>query len=208
MDPRDLDRIVARYTARLEQFGDDIRTLAAGTEDRRRIRFDVLTAVGIRSGCSIVDAGCGFGDYFDYLRERNLAVEYLGIDINPRLVAIARAKYPQARFEVGDIQTHALPTSDFVVSSNAFNLPLQSHDNYEFVATVLETAYRHARHGVAVDFLSSYVDYRSVEGFHYSPERVFALAKAITKRVCLRHDYPLFEFCLYLYPDFEGWGGE
>ena len=47
MHDADIDRIVKRYTARLREHGDDIKTLASGTEERRRMRFDVLTAVGI-----------------------------------------------------------------------------------------------------------------------------------------------------------------
>lgn len=68
--------------------------------------------------------------------------------------------------------------------------------------------YAHALAGVAVDFPSSYADFSLPEAFHYSPERVFTVAKGFTKWVRLRHDYPLFEFCVYLYPDFEGWASK
>jgi len=206
MDAADIDRIVARYSARLREHGDDIRTLASGTEQRRRLRFDVLTEVGVTAGASVVDIGCGFGDYFGYLRDRATPVDYLGIDINPDLIAVARAKYPQARFLVSDVQREPPPPCDFVVSTSAFNLPLEHQDNYAFAADMLRIAHTSARRGVAVDFLTSYVDYESPHGFHYDPARVFAAAKQITRRVALRHDYPLFEFCVYLYPDFEGWG--
>jgi SAM-dependent methyltransferase len=205
MDRRDIDRIVSRYNARLREFGDDIRTLASGSEERRAIRFATLTDVGVESGCSVVDLGCGFGDYFRFLQERDIAVDYTGVDINPELVEIARAKWPGARFDVRDAQIDGLPECDFVVSTSAFNLPLEHQDNYDFVADILRAAFAAARKGVAVDFLSTYVDYRSPHGFHYSPERIFAAAKGITRRVMLRHDYPLFEFCVYLYPDFDGW---
>jgi SAM-dependent methyltransferase len=205
MDPKDRERINRRYDERLELYGNDIRTLASGTEPRRRIRFDVLREVGVCSGCSVLDLGCGFGDFRTYLAGHNLAVEYTGYDINPRLIAIAREKHPGARFEVKDIQTEPFPEFDFIVSSGSFNVPLTGQDNYAFVADLLDACFAHARRGVAIDFMSSYVDFRKPEAFHYEPERLFALAKKVTKRVCLRHDYPLFEFCLYLYPDFQGW---
>jgi ubiquinone/menaquinone biosynthesis C-methylase UbiE len=200
------DRIVARYNARLKQFGDDIRTLAAGTTQRRRVRFQVLREVGLVPGCTVMDVGCGFGDFFGYLLEQNLEVSYLGIDINTELIDIARRKYPRAEFRVADLQTDELPRVDFLVSSNAFNLRLQESDNYALVADILARSYRQASRGVAIDFLTTYVDFQSsADVFHYTPERLFGIAKRITKRVCVRHDYPLFEFCLYLYPDFEGW---
>jgi SAM-dependent methyltransferase len=208
MHEADVERIVRRYSARLREHGDDIRTLASGTEERRRVRFDVLTDVGIGTGASVVDVGCGFGDYFGYLRERGIAVDYTGIDINPDLVAVARAKYPAARFLVDDIQRNPPPRCDFFVSTSAFNLPLDHEDNYHFAGEMLRTMYERARGGVAVDFLTSYVDYRSPHGFHYEPERLLTIAKRITKRVAIRHDYLLFEFCVYLYPDFTGWASQ
>jgi hypothetical protein len=53
--------------------------------------------------------------------------------------------------------------------------------------------------GVAVNFLSSYVDYELDRNFHFAPEKAFSLAKKLTRFVTLRHDYPLYEFTLYLY---------
>ena len=206
MHKSDVDRIVERYSARLRVHGDDIRTLASGTEARRELRFQVLTEVGVTSGMSIVDLGCGFGDYFGYLRGRGIAVDYVGLDINPDMIAVARTKYPEARFHVTDVQHEPPPPCDIVVSTSAFNLPLEHQDNYEFAADILRIAYESARCGVAIDFLTSHVDYQSPHGFHYDPARVFTAAKRLTKRVTLRHDYPLFEFCVYLYRDFEGWG--
>jgi SAM-dependent methyltransferase len=160
--------------------------------------------VGIASGATVLDVGCGFGDLFGYLESESIEVDYTGYDINPRLVEAARRRYPDARFEVVDIQVEDFPVFDVIVSSSAFNIALQSQDNYEFVADVLRICHEHARTGVAVDFMSSYAEFQG-GAFHYSPERLFAIAKGLTKRVALRHDYPLFEFCLYLYPDFEGW---
>jgi hypothetical protein len=79
-------------------------------------------------------------------------------------------------------------------------------DNYQFIEKMIETLYTHANKAVAIDFMTSYVDYYGSEQvFHYSPEKIFSIAKKFTKRVTLRHDYELFEFTIYMYKDFEGW---
>ena len=206
MDSRDRAHLLSRYDARLSKFGDSIETLASGTEERRRIRFDVLVELGLFDGCSVLDVGCGFGDFFGYLsRDRGMSVRYTGIDINPALIDIARRKYPAAAFAVGDAQSDEIPFADFIVSSGAFNLRLQHGSNYDLIGDVLRRCYERSRQGVAIDLLSSYVDFERPETFHYEPERVFSIAKRLTKRVSLRHDYPLFEFCVYLRPDFAGW---
>ena len=95
---------------------------------------------------------------------------------------------------------------DYIVSTSSFNNKLNEESNYDFVDKLLKKCYSIAKKGVAIDFLSSYVDYRVDDDvFYYEPEQLFSRAKKITKRVCIRHDYKLFEFCLYMYPDFEGW---
>ena len=206
MDPRDKSWMLRRYDERLEQFGDDIRTLGSGTEERRRIRFQVLRDIGITSGSSVLDLGCGFGDFFGYLSSEGVMVDYVGLDINPKLLDVARAKYPDARFVQSDFLDENIDRVDFVVASGTFNLALRTDDNYRYVDRVLRKAYAIARSGIAMDFHTSYVDFRVDDIFYYEPERMLALAKAVSKRVTLRHDYPLYEFCLYVFPDFEGWG--
>ena len=205
MKPEDKSWMLARYDERLAKFGDDIRTLGSGTIERRRIRFQVLREIGITSGSSVLDIGCGFGDFYGYLVEQGIDVDYVGVDINPRLLEVAANKYPAARFVQADVLTEDVVGADYVVASGTFNLALRSDDNYEYVAAMLRRAYALSRRGVAMDCHTSYVDYRVDDIFYYQPEKLFAAAKAITKRVQLRHDYPLFEFCLYLFADFDGW---
>jgi SAM-dependent methyltransferase len=198
--------VIERYNKRLDKFGVSIDALAAGTEERRTLRFAVLSQIGVASGDVVLDLGCGFGDLWAFFKNRNIDIKYHGIDINPALVEEAKKRFPNVEFDVKDIQVDKIPQVDYVLSSNCFNLVLQQQDNYEYVSDILQRSFSIARKGVAVDFLTQYVDFRGVsEAFYYSPEEVFRIAKRITKRVCLRHDYPLFEFCLYLYPDFKGW---
>ena len=206
MHQKDKQRIIERYNKRLEKFGTSINALAAGTEERRNLRFKILTEIGMQNGDTILDLGCGFGDYARYIDSCELSVDYTGYDINPRLIEKAQSLYPGKKFETKDILNESFGSFDYIVSSSCFNLILEQEDNYNFVERLLRTCYEHARIGVAIDFNSSYVDFLSKEGFHYEPEKIFGIAKRITKRVTLRHDYPLFEFNIYLYKDFEGWG--
>ena len=205
MDEEEKNWIRDRYNERLDSHGNSIEALASGTKERRNIRFQILQEVGITTGDSVLDIGCGFGDFYGYLQDKGLEVDYVGYDINSRIVEAAREKFPGADFKVKDVLEENYPTFDYIVSSSTFNLPLKNHGNYNIVKSLLETTYEHASEGVSIDFLSSYVDYESEEGFHYKPEKIFSMAKSITKKVQLRHDYPLFEFNIYLYPDFEGW---
>jgi len=52
---------------------------------------------------------------------------------------------------------------------------------------------------MAVNMLSTYVDYRDKTLSYVKPEMAFGLAKTMTPRVVLRYDYMPYEFTLYLY---------
>ena len=209
MDDRDKQIINDRYSNRLQQYGDDIKTMASGTPERRQIRFDVLSQVGNMAGASVLDIGCGFGDFYQYLKDRDIRAKYTGYDINGDLIKICRNKFPEADFEVKDIQKDTIfEKFDFVFSSQTFNNKLQYDDNEKVIKDVLKKAYDICtdRGGVAVDMITSYVDFKEARLHYYKPEEIFSYCKTLTKRVVLRHDYPLFEFAVYMYKDFKGWG--
>ncbi len=88
-------------------------------------------------------------------------------------------------------------TADFVVLSGSLNLKMRN--NYEVARTTLKEMMTRAHKGVAANFLSSYVDFSHAKDFHYSPEEIFKLCREIATKVVLRHDYPLYEFTVYLY---------
>lgn len=207
MNEDDKNRINARYDERMKSTGYNIAGLASGSEERRELRFEVLRQVGIEPGSRILDVGCGLGDFKTYLERQSVTVEYFGVDINPNLIAECRRRHSSAKFAVADIEEISLGSFDFVVSSSSFNLRLVNEDNYDHIESVMRAMFSHATRGVAIDMLSHWVDFEGDPEavFHYDPARTFNIAKQITKRVQLRHDYPLFEFCVYLFPDFKGW---
>ncbi|MFH1896611.1 MAG: class I SAM-dependent methyltransferase [bacterium] len=73
-----------------------------------------------RKPLSVLDLGSASGRVEQFLIERGLAQEsFTGVEISPDQVAIARAKFPQATFTVGDISKISLPknTFDLVISN-------------------------------------------------------------------------------------------
>ena len=207
MNGEDKRLILGYYDRLIERHGGGRLAVGMGPEERHDLRHQALSEVGLRSGGSVLDLGCGLGGFYSYLRRSGIECEYTGYDIHPKMIELARQKHPGVNFELKDILAEEFPAFDFIVS-NVFSLRLAGQDNYSYVEDYMRACYAHARRGVAFEFPSSYADFSLPEAFHYSPERIFSLAKTITKRVCLRHDYPLFEFCVYLYPDFEGWAAK
>ena len=66
-----------------------------GSKESQTIRFRVLTEVGELSGKSILDVGCGTGDFYKFMSENGIfPKKYIGIDINPLMIAMAKKNTP------------------------------------------------------------------------------------------------------------------
>jgi SAM-dependent methyltransferase len=206
MDPRDKQAIIERYTSRHKHLGPTVEALGSGTNEHQVIRYKVLSGIGNMGGSRVLDVGCGYGGFYDYNRHMDEPMIYTGIDLVPALLEEAARRHPEGEFKVMDIVD--VPDTwemDYVVSSQAFNNKLTFSDNWEVMKEVLAKCYKIARKGVAIDMISSYVDFREEHLYYFEPCKVFEFCKTLTKRVQLRHDYQLFEFCVYMYPDFAGW---
>lgn len=69
----------------------------------------------VRTGQKVLDAGCGTGGLWDcFLQAKQInphyKVEYVGVDISPDLIRLAKERYPNVQFEVGDLKK--LPNGD------------------------------------------------------------------------------------------------
>src|SRR5262245_24165235 len=130
---------IAWYQNRLKEHGQGIKALSSGTEERRAIRFGVLTGVGISPGCPVLDVGCGFADYYAYLEEQRCKVSYTGIDLVPELIERARRSHPDIELQVRDLQADPVtPGSfDYVVCSQTFNLRFGDESNSPLIEEMM-----------------------------------------------------------------------
>jgi trans-aconitate methyltransferase len=200
MNPADKAALIGLYEDRYAQMGYDVRTLGWRGKDDQELRFKVLCDIADLSGSSVCDVGCGFGDLVDYLRERVGEFKYTGVDLSPSLVEKARQLHPEYDFHCVDVLKEEFAVrSDYFLLSGALNFRME--DNWKLTTEMLTLMFSLANKGVAVNFLSTYVNYQKPHNYHHSPEQVFSFARGLTKRVALRHDYPLWEFTIYLYKE-------
>jgi SAM-dependent methyltransferase len=206
VDVKTEDRLdyVERYEKRLQEFGYSPATLGWGVHGRQEVRFPVLAEYALRMpDCSVLDVGCGFGDLYDFLRNRGWHGHYTGIDIVPGLLEVARERHPGLDVQELDITDDpaSLGDYDFVISSGAFNAALPSGSNEVHIEAGLRSMYGRSRNATCIDFLSSYVDFQKAGAYHTDPNWAFATAKRLTRRVLLRHDYMPYEFSIFLFRD-------
>ena len=197
MDEKISKSILNYYSDLFKKYGDSHKSLGWGN-GRQSMRFQVLNQIGNFQNCSILDVGCGFGDFYGFLKYQNIKSNYLGVDINGEFLKLAQKKYPKAEFELRDIQKKKIKKKfDWVVGTGLTN----KSSTYPYLKNLLKEMFRICKKGVAIDFITDYVDYKEKDISYTSPEIMFKFAKTMTRRVTLRHDYFPFEFCLYLFKD-------
>ena len=93
------------------------------------LRFHQLTSDWDLTGASILDVGCGFGDFVNYLRFMNIQnYSYTGIDLLGEFIAEGKRRYssPQATFLQAAFEDYDSPsTFDYVIASGVFNLKVE-----------------------------------------------------------------------------------
>ncbi len=197
MNEADKARVIAAYNARLDEQGAVPEALGWARR-RHNVRFAVLAELLALQGGSLLDFGCGMADLHQFLHSRALSVRYTGVDINERLIDIARQRAPQAELLVADIVDAPLQRRfDFVVASGVHNVKMA--DNAAFLRDSLDAMWQLADRAVAINFLSDRVAYRTEDSHHSDPCEVLRLCYEKTNKVVLRNDYMPFEFTVALY---------
>lgn len=74
-------------------------------DERTRPAAELLARVPLTSARRVVDLGCGPGNSTELLVRRFPDAEVIGVDNAESMVAAARQRLPQSRFELGDIGT-------------------------------------------------------------------------------------------------------
>ncbi|HWP27210.1 MAG TPA: class I SAM-dependent methyltransferase [Xanthobacteraceae bacterium] len=80
-------------------------------ESNTRLLQACLRRLGLASGARVADLGCGSGVFSNLLQQAGY--DCVGLDISPKLVALARRKYPAVSFVEGDVERLPFPSASF-----------------------------------------------------------------------------------------------
>jgi len=190
-------KVLWYYTELLKKYGHDPQSVGWGPrKGKQSLRFSILSQIGNLSDCSVLDIGCGFGDLYGYLEYKKIRTKYLGIDINPELIKIAKLVYPKARFEVRDFEERRFVKKfDWVFFSGISSAGC----SYPYIKKVMTEMFRICRKGLAMNFVGGIIDYKTKDLFYSDPEEIYSITRSLSNRVTIRHDYAPFEFTTYVY---------
>ena len=201
MDPYSHEQILSFYNYHLKKFGDRpeaLRWTPQGQLRRYHMLADIASPDELRN-CSVLDYGCGTGDFYRFLQRRGIPVQYTGVDINENFINLAKKKYPECAFAVMDADDGEFDRNyDYIVICGVFNLQVPGVD--DDMKNALVKLFRHCNKGLALNALSSHSPLRDHELHFTSPEEMLKFSiENLSPYVSLRHDRIPNDFTLYIY---------
>ena len=188
------------YADNVRRYGFDHRGLGFRTRNSQEKRFEALLDLGDFDGASLLDVGCGFGDFLAFLRARGVNPRYTGIDLCEPMVARCRERFAgeAGEFIVADVLEYE-PAGyyDYIVASGIFGL--DAAGTRERIEPTLQRMLSWSRLGIAANFLSARAATKVDARVYVDPVRMLHTALAWTPAVRLDHGYLPNDFTIHIY---------
>lgn len=196
MDELYKEYVISFFDKKLRMHGDRPEALSYSARGQQ-LRFETLLEVDTEiRGKKILDYGCGKGDFYQFLKDRDIPVCYTGYDINENLICVAKRKFPECTFQVFDIERDLLEEEfDYIFLCGVFNLKIAGLD--ETIRNVLKKLVAHCSIALVFTALSAHDPHKDFQLHYIYPEDLveFALknlsSHAVIKQGRIPYDFTL-----------------
>ncbi|MCK5111461.1 MAG: class I SAM-dependent methyltransferase [Arcobacteraceae bacterium] len=142
------------YQKAINEYGISAQGVHWNSKHTQYKRFEIITKFIKKeiATSSIIDVGCGFGEYYKYLEVNNkLPQKYFGIDCEEDMVTVCKKRLPFQEFKKQNILTDDLIKGDYYICSGALNI-LTVDEVYTFITKCFEICTK----GFIFNFLKSH----------------------------------------------------
>ena len=202
-----LNKVDKYYTDKIRKYGSTSKGVDWNSKESHFLRFEQLSRVlENKDNFSILDYGCGFGSYVDFLLENSFKdFNYTGYDISEDMLLEAKQKYKSDNIRfLGNIES--LKSVNYTIANGIFNVKLDTdvNDWKKYINDTLEIIDSKSDKGFSFNILTSFSDkeYMKPHLFYADPMYYFNLCKEkFSRNVALLHDYNLYEFTIIVRKD-------
>jgi len=183
---------LAFYDDKLATYGATAEGVAWDSAYTQRRRFGAIAScLGQLKSESLVDAGCGLGDFYLYLREKgNPPRSYIGIDLHEGMIAEAKRR-TGCKILRRDILRQSLPEADWYVASGSMNLLTRTE-----TGIFIRRCYEKSRKGFVFNLLEGRE--REGEFGYWQPREILELCRPLGARVTIKEGYLEGDFTVLL----------
>lgn len=177
------------YEKSVRRYGVSAKGVQWNSKYTQYKRFEILTSfIQNIENHSLIDAGCGFGEYYNYLIKNNKSPKsYIGIDCEKMMIDLASKRFSNIDFKIQNIIKDELQISDYYICSGAMNT-FKEKDIFTFISK----CFLASKKGFIFNFLKDdrlcTVDYIKVINF----------CKNLSKNIEFRDDYLPNDFSIFI----------
>lgn len=196
-----LKSTILYYKNLYDKFGKSPKSLG-WHKGNQFLRYKQLINNWDLNNSSILDVGCGFGDFANFLKLCKIKnFKYTGIDLMSDFIDISKKKLNNKNIVLykDEFLTKKFKKKyDYVIASGTFNLKIKKINKYIYLFNMIKKMFLLSKKSISFDFLSDKVDYSHNHNFNYSPEKVLTLAYKLSKNIELKNSLFPFEPCIII----------
>jgi len=180
------------YKNALKKHGANAKGLNWHDDYSQIKRFEIIHELimsDVQEGDIMIDAGCGFGDFYTYISDYH-DIDYIGYDIVEENVAIAKERTKQT-IMIKDILNEPLDTADFYIASGSMNI-LSRFETFLFI----ERCFIQSKKGFI--FNLPYGKDESKNFNYFLPQEIKHFAKKFDCEIITKSGYLPHDFTVYL----------
>jgi SAM-dependent methyltransferase len=197
-----LSEVAAYYASKLAAHGSTPQGVdwnGVASHETRHQQF--LRLLDGDMNASVIDLGCGFGDFLRFLRAAGHHGRFIGYDIAPTMIEKARELHGESDDRQWRIGAEPAEIADFAIASGIFNVKgdVLSRLWTGYVHQTIDVLAHAGRRGFAFNVLSmsSDPDRRRPNLYYADPaEMLTHCLSRYGRSVALMQDYGLYEFTM------------
>jgi len=193
-------KIKKSYQQRFRKYGVNPQSLAWKERGAAHQRFRQFWAEIDFNNKSVLDIGCGFGEFGYFLSKRYKGVDYLGIDIVPEFIEEAKKKYPHLSFKVSDFLKDNPGSFDVVIASGVLNSNVE--DNLEYREKAISRMFSFTKKVLAFNMLGAHPQPENnpkANVWYADSLEILGFCMTLTRRVIFRANYHPKDFTIFMY---------
>jgi len=178
------------YKKSIKEFGISAQGVHWNSKYTQYKRFEILTKCIKKhlKDATVVDVGCGFGEYYNYLTHNHKQPQqYIGIDCEEKMINICNIRFPSQQFEVQNVLVDNLIVADYYICSGAMNIL-----NIDDVAIFIQRCFETSKKGFIFNYLKN-ITFNDIK-----QHEIKAICQRYTQNIIVKEGYLDNDFTIFM----------
>lgn len=194
------------YKAKLKKYGLSSKGVAYKDYKSHRLRDVKILEIlkffkNKKSGYSLLDLGCGYGELVKSIRKLNYEINYKGVDISDLMIENARLFFKKNSFSSLDILKDKIKNYGFVIMNGLFTAKnnLSEKNMKIFFYKMIKKVNIISKKGYAFNLIKHNRKRKDLFYLSYDKLSKFLSSRKFSGKYIFRKDYSLHEYMVYVF---------